>query len=64
MELNEWYYAELLKLLKEKEIAKEERLYQPIELELPYIEPQIIGDERKRDEDLKDRGVVVINLNP
>ena len=59
---DEWYYSELLDLLNQKEREKEESYWQPIELELPLIEPpQPIGDE-KTDEEHKDRGVVIIDL--
>ena len=59
---DEWYYAELLDLLNEKERQKEDSMYQPIELPL-YIEPpQSVGDERPKDEETKDRGVTIIDL--
>jgi len=59
---HEWYYSELLDLLKEKEREKEESYYRPIELELPLYEPpQSIGDEPKSEEG-KDRGVIIIDL--
>lgn len=59
---NEWFYAELLDFLKQKEKEKEDALYLPLQLELPLYEPtQIIGDEPKKEEQEK-RGVVVIDL--
>lgn len=57
---DEWYYAELLELLKEKEREKEETYYRPLELELPFIEPLSIGDEPKDEE--KNRGVIIIEF--
>lgn len=60
---DEWYYSELLDLLKEKEREKENSYYRPIELELPLVQPtQPIGDEQPNNEEQKDRGVVVIDL--
>lgn len=59
---DEWYYSELLDLLKQKEKEKDESYYRPLELELPLYEPpQPIGDERKPDEE-KDRGVIIIDI--
>lgn len=58
---DEWYYQELLDLLKEKEREKEESYYRPLELELPLY-PQPIGDERPKDEQQVERGVVIIDL--
>lgn len=57
---NEWYYSELLDLLKQKEKRKDESYYRPIELELPCEPP--IGDEIIDSEKPIDRGVVVIDL--
>lgn len=61
---DEWYYSELLELLREKEREKEEAYYRPIELELPlYEQPQPIGDERPENkEEEKNRGVIIIDL--
>ena len=61
--IDEWYYSELLDLLKKKEREKDESYYRPIELELPLIHPpQPIGDEQPKNEEQNERGVVVIDL--
>ena len=57
---DEWFYSELLNILKDKEKDVEG---QQLELELPFEEPlEPIGDGQigKNEE----RGVVIIELNP
>jgi hypothetical protein len=60
MEFNEYTYAELLKLLKQKE-EQENTQYKQIELELPLIEmPTMNTDDEQKDNE--DRGIIIIEF--
>ncbi len=53
---DEWYYHELLKLLKEKNEDTTEKYYKPLELELP-LEP--LPEIVEKEEEIE-RGVALI----
>ena len=59
---NEWLYGKLLEHLKQKEREKEEALYKQLELELPLIIPEHIGDEKVKEEEDGYRGVIIIQF--
>lgn len=61
MENDELLYAELLRLLKQKDKEKQESTYKQIELEITYTEPPMNIEEKiEKDES---RGVVIIETN-
>lgn len=58
---DEWFYHELLNLLKQKEKEQDDAFYLPIQAELPI---QSIGDEitKEKEDEQKDRGVTIIDF--
>ena len=55
--IDEWLYSELLDLLKKKEESSRQT-----ELDLPCFEPSWISDENMNKEELKDRGITIIDF--